>query len=176
MKKNNKGFSLVELIIVIAIMAILVGVLAPNLIKQLEKAKVSSDIQLCDTIYNAIVYAIADPEVNCDANFYTDVEYLINPYSGSGHTWGGNATAFRCNPGKLKDAIIENCGFDCFNATVVSDKLRSTPASSTGQLCVFATVDNFYIYIEHSDRTGTKHDYGYHNMDKVISSPQFTNP
>ncbi|MBR3517707.1 MAG: prepilin-type N-terminal cleavage/methylation domain-containing protein, partial [Lachnospiraceae bacterium] len=30
--KNNKGFSLVELIIVIAIMAILVGVMAPQLI------------------------------------------------------------------------------------------------------------------------------------------------
>ncbi|MBP3295880.1 MAG: prepilin-type N-terminal cleavage/methylation domain-containing protein, partial [Lachnospiraceae bacterium] len=28
--KNNKGFSLVELIIVIAIMAILVGVMAPQ--------------------------------------------------------------------------------------------------------------------------------------------------
>ncbi|HAL02696.1 MAG TPA: hypothetical protein DCP07_05005, partial [Lachnospiraceae bacterium] len=35
--KNNKGFSLVELIIVIAIMAILVGVMAPQLIKYIEK-------------------------------------------------------------------------------------------------------------------------------------------
>ena len=32
MKKNNKGFSLVELIIVIAIMAILAGALAPCLL------------------------------------------------------------------------------------------------------------------------------------------------
>ncbi|MBO6205612.1 MAG: prepilin-type N-terminal cleavage/methylation domain-containing protein, partial [Lachnospiraceae bacterium] len=38
--KNNKGFSLVELIIVIAIMAILVGVMAPQLIKYIEKSKV----------------------------------------------------------------------------------------------------------------------------------------
>ena len=31
MKKDNKGFSLVELIIVIAIMAVLVGLLAPSI-------------------------------------------------------------------------------------------------------------------------------------------------
>ena len=37
--KNNKGFSLVELIIVIAIMAILVGVIAPQLILYIEKSR-----------------------------------------------------------------------------------------------------------------------------------------
>ena len=42
-KTNNKGFSLVELIIVIAIMAILVGVLAPQYLKYVEKSRVSAD-------------------------------------------------------------------------------------------------------------------------------------
>lgn len=39
--KNNKGFSLVELVIVIAIMAILVGVIAPAIIKYIDKARTS---------------------------------------------------------------------------------------------------------------------------------------
>lgn len=49
-KMNNKGFSLVELIIVIAIMAILAAALAPQLIKYLEESRESTDQQACDTI------------------------------------------------------------------------------------------------------------------------------
>ena len=66
--KNNKGFSLVELIIVIAIMAILVGVMAPQLIKYIEKTNVSSDVQLCDTVREAIQTAMMDPSVIMASN------------------------------------------------------------------------------------------------------------
>ncbi len=61
--KNNKGFSLVELIIVIAIMAILVGVMAPQLIKYVEKTNESSDAQLCDSVRTALTTASMDPDV-----------------------------------------------------------------------------------------------------------------
>lgn len=61
--KNNKGFSLVELIIVIAIMAILVGVMAPQLIKYIEKTNISSDTQLCDSVRTALMTAALDPDV-----------------------------------------------------------------------------------------------------------------
>ena len=40
---TNKGFSLVELIIVIAIMAVLVGVLAPQFLKYVEQSRNSTD-------------------------------------------------------------------------------------------------------------------------------------
>ena len=52
-KLGNKGFSLVELIVVIAIMAVLVGVLAPTLIKNIEKSRKSKDEQNLDTVKGA---------------------------------------------------------------------------------------------------------------------------
>ena len=43
MKKNNKGFTLAELLIVVAIIAVLVAVSIPMFTSQLEKAKTSTD-------------------------------------------------------------------------------------------------------------------------------------
>lgn len=63
MKKNNTGFSLVELIIVIAIMAVLVGVLAPQFIKYVEQARRGTDIQNAEQIKIAILADIADGKI-----------------------------------------------------------------------------------------------------------------
>ena len=57
---NNKGFSLVELIIVIAIMAILAAALAPQLMKYIEKSRVSTDSTSCSSIESCVNAALAD--------------------------------------------------------------------------------------------------------------------
>lgn len=60
---GNKGFSLVELIIVIAIMAILVGVMAPQLLRYVERTRVSADTQIADSVRTAVTTAMLDPAV-----------------------------------------------------------------------------------------------------------------
>ncbi len=60
-KLNNKGFSLVELIIVIAIMAVLIGVLAPQYLKYVERSRQSADLDSIDTMMHSLEIHNADP-------------------------------------------------------------------------------------------------------------------
>ncbi|MCI8323687.1 MAG: type II secretion system protein [Lachnospiraceae bacterium] len=68
---NNKGFSLVELIIVIAIMAILIVVLAPQYLKYVERSRNSTDMQNARTLMTAVETYAADPQSTkvLDTNF-----------------------------------------------------------------------------------------------------------
>ena len=61
MKKNNKGFSLVELIVVIAIMVVLIAVLGSTILGYVEKSKYSKDMQALDSINTAVTAYVADP-------------------------------------------------------------------------------------------------------------------
>lgn len=74
---NNKGFSLVELIIVIAIMAILAGAIAPALIRYIDKSRKSNDVSSCKTIKTAVETAMGNERT---------YELLINGGSGSSVT------------------------------------------------------------------------------------------
>lgn len=59
-KMNNKGFSLVELIIVVAIMAILAGVMIPQFVKYLNTSKKSADLSQAESIANAVASLYAE--------------------------------------------------------------------------------------------------------------------
>lgn len=61
---NNKGFSLVELIVVIAIMAVLIGVLSPQYLRYVEKSRLQKDNSAIAEIANTIKIAMADEAIN----------------------------------------------------------------------------------------------------------------
>lgn len=60
---GNKGFSLVELIVVIAIMAILIAVIAPTLISKIEDSRESTDLSTVGEVRTQIVNMLADEEI-----------------------------------------------------------------------------------------------------------------
>lgn len=68
MKKNNKGFSLVELIVVIAIMAVLMVILAPAMLRYVEKTRVQKDESAISEVANAAELALGDEEIYTEAN------------------------------------------------------------------------------------------------------------
>ncbi len=144
--KNNKGFSLVELIIVIAIMAILVGVMAPQLIKYIEKSKVSADTQAADAVHSAILTAMMDPEVVNDPG-YNGSSVLTGPQSVTGLSTGdviGSAAL---------EILGESSGAD------VTARLKSTNASD---IC-FEVVNNnkVSVWVPGSDSRGSKSNSGF---------------
>lgn len=59
-KKSNGGFSLIELIIVIAIMAVIIAVIAPNLTRYLGSSKMAVDKRNLDEIHQQAMNCIAD--------------------------------------------------------------------------------------------------------------------
>lgn len=80
-KMDNKGFSLVELIIVIAIMVILVAVLAPQYLRYVEKSRVATDVQTTVELINVMQVLAADPDVTLDST--TAKKYMASNEGGA---------------------------------------------------------------------------------------------
>ena len=61
-ENRRKGFSMVELIIVIADMAILVALIGTQLIPYLEKSRATRDLNTLDAIYKAYSDVLAESD------------------------------------------------------------------------------------------------------------------
>jgi prepilin-type N-terminal cleavage/methylation domain-containing protein len=62
-KNENKGFSLVELIVVIAIMAVMTAVLAPSLLAYVERSRAQKDDSAMSEVSNAILLGMSDQDI-----------------------------------------------------------------------------------------------------------------
>lgn len=72
MKKQHKnlGFSLVELIIVIAIMAVLIGVLAPMYLRYIERTRKTADEKFADDVRKSCETLMNDIDENLETGSY----------------------------------------------------------------------------------------------------------
>lgn len=76
---EKEGFSLVELIIVIAIMAILIGVIALAVIPYLARSRESKDLQALGAISSALSSAVANTQVSSSGDFVYDGTEVATP-------------------------------------------------------------------------------------------------
>ncbi len=69
---SERGFTLIELAVVIAIMAALVGILSPMFIKYVEKAKQSADASNAESAYSAAMVLYSSMDGHVPARLYYD--------------------------------------------------------------------------------------------------------
>lgn len=145
--KHDKGFSLIELIIVIAIAAILVAVMVPVLIKYIEKTNVSSDIQLADTVRSAFLCAVTDAKVLADPD--------STPYIGKLESAGGmdaDDNSFRSSTCVMRESVEEIIGMP---VTQLNSKIKSKH-NSGAKFHVNLVNGNVIVTITGTDRNGKK--------------------
>ena len=147
---QNKGFSLVELIIVIAILGILVGILAPLMIRYVEKAGIASDQQLLDSIYQSVTYAIADPEISEDPASAALISSLSTPRTLESLMTPAN--------NKLAAEIMDTMGWTDLNQSTYEALLRSAHASNCEIYLVYqgGIKNPLVMWISNTDATGGK--------------------
>ncbi len=108
-KMNNKGFSLVELIIVIAIMAVLMGVLAPQLLKYVESSRLQSDLTAMSEVENATKIALS-------------VEKIYNAVSDGNTVTITNGNNVQSDCAELQEELLKT----------IPDPIKLTSKSCTG--------------------------------------------
>ena len=152
LKENDKkGFSLVELIIVMAIMAILVGIVASQVLPYMEKSRQSKDQQVLSGYCTDLVSAIAqstEPVANISATDITSI----------------TSTTSDAQLKKFAGTFVELQNGNAITSTDLQKKLKSKEAktqsyvvkfeynSSTGQVKVYvdghsagASGDKLYV-------------------------------
>lgn len=146
-KKDNNGFSLIELIIVIAIMVLLVGTMAPIMLRFVEKTRVSSDIQLADTVKTAVTTSILDVKVQQDE---ASQPYLELMDSTSGMAIDTNSS-FLSSDSLLRESLEATFGFP-------ADELITNLRSTHGDTNCIVTTTNGIVTVQFTctDKNGTK--------------------
>ncbi len=174
--KNNKGFSLVELIIVIAIMAVLVGVLAPTYLQYVEKSKKSNDVSTVDSIVNAIEISAIDPTVQTAGSWAITITV-----SSTGTSYAADATVTGAGAhdgdtammNALKAIVPETTKLKSAKWGEEAKTATGASTAPANQFVIKAVPDGEYGAVTIKMVTGTDANAGFHaytKHDKISKS------
>ena len=96
-RRRNDGFTLVELIVVISILAVLVGILSPAYTKYLERSREATDLANAKSAYSELMITVAEKD-EIPAPIIFDLKQKVSnwqsplPLSVGGASYNGTAT------------------------------------------------------------------------------------
>jgi prepilin-type N-terminal cleavage/methylation domain-containing protein len=158
-KGNNKGFSLVELIVVMAIMAILAVTVTPRLTQYIDKARQTNDREIPNAVFTAVRLALLDDTIvddmkksNTDPavsySWATGVDILDEFYErGTASDTDQYTVDSSADPDLLAEEIIQTLG----SSIRFQSRLADTNAVS-----ILVTVDSTSLEFTVDFRYGTE--------------------
>ena len=147
LRKNKKGFTLVELIVVIAIMAVLAGTVAGVTVSQLNKNTDKANKTKAKQVADFIAGMIADPE---------DFDIITQEDSASTET--PKPTIFKFSEVKAK---VE---------TQFGEDYTKNTTASKGGFALTETDDHKYIHVVYNGKTNDGGIDYYISLDGTIST------
>jgi prepilin-type N-terminal cleavage/methylation domain-containing protein len=125
--KNEQGFSLIELLIVVAIIAIIAAIAVPSMLTARMAANESGAIEGCRTIGSAeVAYAATNNQMYTDLDNLVSGQFLDSRYASSGSGFNGYTYA----SGAVASGVGAGAPPDSFE--FVADTTKATGRYSYG--------------------------------------------
>lgn len=174
---NKKGFTLVEIAVVIAIMAVLLAVLAPSLLRSVEDSRMQRDDSAMGEVTHAVKLALSDPIVldemvqySCTNNYvtYTDSSGVYGAKYTDEEFWApdgaGFATTITFNPeiNAQGDTIYR------LDTALVNDMTYGNGSVAQNRIMQGARMEDNQCQLQNATLTGAANSHTYAALKKTL--------